>query len=85
MVYKLYLIKLQKEFIKKTKKNLKCHKKYCIMHSDKGVREEIHTQSVSFWHLFVSMETERVKTNTHFFQGMVMWILCRCVRMEESV
>lgn len=45
-------MKLNIELIKKTKKCLNCYKNYSIMHSDKGVREEIHTQSVSFWHLF---------------------------------
>ncbi len=48
----LYFFKKNDKIIKKTKKCLKYHRDYCIMLSDKGVRKEIHTQSVSFWHLF---------------------------------
>ena len=48
----MYKTSKKNKIIKKTKKCLKYHGDYSIMLSDKGVREEIHTQSVSFWHLF---------------------------------
>ncbi len=41
------------------------------MHSDKGVREEIHTQSVSFWHLFLFQMRQKESNQMRIiFQGM---------------